>query len=192
MSRRQSRTNLRTSPEQIAFAWPGEEWRPIAGYDGYFVSSYGRVCSVDRVVMRSNDSPQLCRGRILRPKTKNTGHLVVTLSMRNTEYVHLLVLKAFVGPCPEGCEGLHRDDNPTHNAVSNLRWGTRSQNLYDAISNGKKPVGEQNWNAKLTEDAVRFIRANPHLTLTGLANQFGVCRETIAKVRDFRMWRYVQ
>ncbi|WP_434888944.1 NUMOD4 domain-containing protein [Bradyrhizobium sp. HKCCYLS2038] len=171
---------------------PGEQWRQITGHDGYFISSRGRVCTIDRTVMRSNGSPQFCRGRVLRQKVKKSGHLVVTLGLRQIEYVHTLVLTAFVCPRPPGLEALHEDDNPANNLYHNLRWGTRSQNLNDAIGNGKKPVGEQNWNAKLTEDAVRFIRSNSHLSLTELANRFGVHRQTIAKIRDFRMWRYVQ
>jgi len=47
-----------------------------------------------------------------------------------------MVLEAFVGPCPEGMECCHRDGNPANNHVGNLYWGTRSENLYDAVRHG--------------------------------------------------------
>lgn len=181
---------LRTHPTLIDFI-QGEQWRAIPGHDGYFVSSRGRVCSIDRIVTRSNGAPQFCRGRILRQKAKESGHLSVTLDMRQSEFVHTLVLTAFVCPRPPGLEALHEDDDPTFNFYHNLRWGTRSQNLVDAIRNCKKPVGEQNWNAKLTENDVRFIRANPHASATALGRRFGVSRSTIDKTREFRMWRHI-
>lgn len=36
-------------------------------------------------------------------------------------------------------EALHGDDDPTNNRPENLRWGTRSDNLHDAVRNGKHP-----------------------------------------------------
>lgn len=50
--------------------------------------------------------------------------------------VHRLVMEAFVGPCPEGLEVLHWDDNPANNHLSNLRYGTRSENVKDRVRNG--------------------------------------------------------
>jgi len=43
------------------------------------------------------------------------------------------VLEAFVGPAPEGHEGLHGDGDPANNRLDNLRWGTRSENNIDVF-----------------------------------------------------------
>lgn len=52
-------------------------------------------------------------------------------------YVHVLVLEAFVGPRPSPeHKGLHRDDDPHHNHVSNLYWGTMQDNALDRVRNG--------------------------------------------------------
>ena len=32
--------------------------------------------------------------------------------------------------------GLHWDDDPTHNRLSNLYWGSHSENQYDKVRNG--------------------------------------------------------
>lgn len=51
--------------------------------------------------------------------------------------VHVLVLEAFVGPRPPGMECLHSNDVGTDNRLSNLRWGTHSENLNDLVRNGR-------------------------------------------------------
>lgn len=67
------------------------------------------------------------------------GYFKITLRTKNglvQRYVHQLVLLTFVGPCPQGRECLHRDGNPQNNCLSNLAWGTRSENRSDAIRHG--------------------------------------------------------
>lgn len=114
-----------------------ETWRPVVGFEhAYEVSNHGRVRSIPRVDARGRRWTR----RILRPGAQPSGHLSVSLSStgeRSMRKVHRLVLEAFVGPCPEGMEGLHRDDDPMNNDLANLRWGTRSDNLHDAVRNGR-------------------------------------------------------
>lgn len=187
MSRRQDRTNLRTHPLQIVSSTTAQEWRAVPDFPGYFVSDLGRVCSVDRVL--SND--KVSRGRLLRPGAKQCGHVSVALGRGNSKDVHVLVLTAFRGPCPEGFEGLHYDDDPANNVLTNLRWGTRSANLHDAVRNGKRRLGEDINHSRLTEDGVRFIRANADSSMNSLANLLGVSCAAVKQVRDGVTWRHV-
>jgi hypothetical protein len=73
---------------------------------------------------------------MLRPGPSNYGHLSVVLGRRNTRMVHTLVLEAFVGPRPPGKEACHGNGQPGDNRLSNLRWGTRSENIADAVRHG--------------------------------------------------------
>lgn len=125
-----------------------EIWKPVVGYEGiYEVSDHGRVRSLDRIQVYSRIDQysgreltvhRLHRGRMLRPGRMTAGHLSVALGKGNSVCVHVLVLEAFVGPCPPGHESLHRDDVPSNNVLDNLRWGTRSDNIRDAIRNGRR------------------------------------------------------
>lgn len=111
-----------------------EQWRPVSGYEGaYEVSDQGRVRGVDRLDARG----WRIRGRVLR--ASGSRYPVVSLcrdGMPRTVEVHRLVLEAFVGPCPSGMEALHADDVKSNNALSNLRWGTHSENMRDVVRNG--------------------------------------------------------
>lgn len=68
------------------------------------------------------------------------GHLRVVLKRpeggRLQQYVHRVVLAAFVGPCPEGSETCHNDGDGTNNSLSNLRWDDHSSNMYDRVKHG--------------------------------------------------------
>jgi hypothetical protein len=107
------------------FAPDEELWLPVPGFDHYEVSNQGRVRSHRRG-----------GGRILRPGPSNYGHLSVVLGRGNTRMVHQLVLFAFVGPRPPGHDARHIDGDPANNRLENLCWGTRSENIRDAVRHG--------------------------------------------------------
>lgn len=54
-------------------------------------------------------------------------------------YVHIMVLEAFVGPCPPGMECRHLNGNPADNRLANLEWGTPTQNNLDQVVHGTHP-----------------------------------------------------
>lgn len=121
-----------------------ERWLPVAGYAGiYEVSDHGRVRSVDRITSGGNR----LRGRVLKERRLPNGRPRVSLAYnaRNVDaYTYRLVLEAFVGPCPEGMEALHWDDDHDNNHLSNLRWGTRTENMQDMSRNGGGNAGVTN------------------------------------------------
>lgn len=119
-----------------------EAWKPVVDYEGYYeVSNLGRVRSVDRVVRG-----RLYKSRILKPNwTGNpigTRYLCVGISkngVARTTTVHRLVLEAWVGPCPDGCEACHGSGGNTDNSLDNLRWDTHESNCCDRFNDGFDP-----------------------------------------------------
>jgi len=104
-----------------------ETWKDIPGYEGqYQISTLGNVRSFRRSV-----APKL-----LKPGRMPQGHLSVALGRNNSQCVHKLVLLAFVGPAPYKHECRHLNGNPSDNRLENLRWGTRSENILDAVRHG--------------------------------------------------------
>lgn len=120
-----------------------EEWRPIGGFEGYYeVSDHGRVRSLDRVLTYPDGHLHRLKGRVLSPAPLPlSGHLHLNLKTQHKRRapvaVHALVLETFVGPRPPGLESLHWDGDPTNNKVTNLRWGTRSENMQDMVRHGR-------------------------------------------------------
>lgn len=100
-----------------------EIWKPVADYEGlYMVSNLGRVKSVPRPGTK---------GGILKPAPDDRGYLKVKLYKnggKSTHQVHRLVMRAFVGECPDGYEVDHVDWNPKNNRLSNLRYLPAEEN----------------------------------------------------------------
>lgn len=113
-----------------------ERWVPVPGYEGlYEISDLARV----RSLRREGGRNQTYGGRLLKWSAGRGGRYTVGLSRgghgKNFP-VHSLVAAAFLGPCPEGLGVLHGYGDCTNNVLSNLRYGTQSENLYDAVRHG--------------------------------------------------------
>ena len=62
--------------------------------------------------------------------------LLTKQGSRKVFSVHVLVMAAFVGPRPEGAVTRHLDGNPLNNHLTNLAYGSQSENLRDAVAHG--------------------------------------------------------
>jgi hypothetical protein len=138
-----------------------EQWLPVVGYEGlYEVSDRGRVRSLDRNVT-TRAGVRRYKGRILRMTPVN-GYPAVALSLvgkQDTRPVHLLLMEAFAGPCPEGQEVRHLNDVKTDcRWPENLAYGTRKENFKDRLRNGAGNRGERHGNAVTERGIVLDIR----------------------------------
>lgn len=143
--------------------------------------------------------------KILKLILANTGYWVVGLKRIGHNIpllVHRLVLEAFVGPCPGGMECRHLDGNPRNNNLSNLKWGTRSENQQDSVRHGTKysyfqdgkkiNIGVNNPMVKLTEDNVKQIkRMKGTLTQRARAEMFNVSPSAIQGIDDGKTWSHI-
>lgn len=116
-----------------------DEWRPYPpAPDSYLASESGAIYSVPRVIERSNGIPQRVGGKVMKPLPDHHGHLWYKLRINKEHHAvsaHAAVMDAFVGPRPEGAHICHWDDDPANNHVSNLRYGTASDNMNDRVRN---------------------------------------------------------
>lgn len=124
---------------------PEEEWRHIRGFEGvYQVSNLGRVRSLDRVSVFHQSGRKVSRpikGKLREPADR-LGYETVHLNREGKPkamQVHRLVAEAFL-PNPENLPFvLHWDDDRKNNRADNLRWGSASDNSFDAVRNGRHP-----------------------------------------------------
>ena len=126
----------------------GEEWRSIAGYEGYYeVSNLGRVRSLKRTITNAYGVKVKIRPRILRQTLSGPGkkrkkkdrYKSVGLhkdGVGRTFKVHRLVAEAFI-PNPDNLPEIdHIDANKKNNRVDNLRWCTHQQNMQYMVEMG--------------------------------------------------------
>src|SRR4051812_40020523 len=107
-------------------------WVRIPGFPDYEVSNDGQVRSWK--TWRGAPGP-----RILKPVRVRDDRPSVVLygdGRHARREVHRLVMLAFVGPRPAGMDIRHLDGDVQNNSIGNLAYGTRSENLLDAVRHG--------------------------------------------------------
>ena len=177
------------------------EFRDIPDFPGYRAGDDGSIWSAWRKVKLSGSwggtrSEIADTWKQLKTDPRSNGYLHISLMQNRislSKSVHVLVCTAFHGPCPEGMEVNHRDNNPANNTVSNLFWGTKRQNNQHKIDMDRQAKGETNGNAKLTEDDVVTIRrecAN-NVCKKILADRFGVNVTTIYCIAVSKTWKHL-
>lgn len=171
-----------------------EIWKDIPGYEGeYQASTMGRIKSLKRMAVSKNwytGKPfyHTVPERILTPgRYCKCGHVSVILRRgTNGKPVHQLVMKTFVGEAPKGMEVLHLNGIPTDNRLSNLRYGTRTDNILDVYRQGKL------WR-KLSVNDVGAIRFGIWCGIRGsdLAAMYGVSQSIISAIKHGRIFSWL-
>lgn len=175
---------LKIGDEVLAHSGP-ERWKEILNWEKFSVSSWGRV--------RNN-----LTGRYLTQQPKGAwGHLKVMLHRNGAQErgedrkdfsVHRLVASAFI----ENEDGLpevrHLNGLAWDNTVDNLLWGTRQDNIKDAVLHGSM---EKQSKSLFTPEDVQYIRTAVKYTgFDGvMASKYGVSRECIRDIRTGKRWK---
>ncbi|RLC88986.1 MAG: hypothetical protein DRJ03_00050 [Chloroflexi bacterium] len=167
-------------------------WKDIDSHQGiYQVSDLGRV---KRII----DGWGTKAGKILKPRIKSDQYLQVALwynGKRIDRPIHRLVLEAFVGPQPKGMECRRPDGARQNNHLTNLQWGTRSENQRDSIRHNTKyqPRGEQHGMTKTTAIQIKHVKqllAKGH-TAKEIAVVTGVGVHVIYDAKRNKTWKHI-
>ena len=121
-----------------------EIWKDVPGYEGiYQVSSYGRIKSLKRVIMRKDGKPYTQVEKILKPGTNHKGYLGCSFRknfVAKPVIVHRLVALAFIDNPNNLPQVNHKDGNKKNNRVENLEWITNYDNMQHSIITGIRNV----------------------------------------------------
>ena len=155
-------------------------WKTCAIAPEYEVSAFGEI--------RSKYTGRPLVGGI--DKDGYRKLVLCTAGARKHARISALVCEAFHGPRPAGHVVRHLDGSRTNDAAANLAWGTQAENIGDKVAHGTNQIGERHPRAKLTESAIREIRAwiGPYAPI---AARFGVTTGTISAIRTKRIWAHV-
>ena len=147
-----------------------EIWRPIPGYERYELSNLGRVRSKRGI-------------RKLFTNPNGYAHVVIHGGGKlHTLKIHRLVARVFVPGEAPGLDVCHIDGDKLNNAATNLRWGTRSENILDQVRMGR------HINARKThcKSGHEFSPENTRLTSDG-RRKCRTCRRALKRAENDRL-----
>jgi DNA-binding transcriptional regulator YiaG len=161
-----------------------EIWKKVRWSEDYEISNLGNVrswrpygASKEKRTIPVNIKPWI-----------SNGYQMVTLSVKQNKKhfsVHSLVAEAFIGPRPDKNVVCHKDDNKINNIVTNIYYGTYSQNGKDAVKNKRLKSGEDSPVAKLSNadvDTIRHLVLSLGMTHKAVAEMFKVSRSTVSGI----------
>ena len=142
-----------------------EIWKPVLGYEGiYEVSDQGRV--------RNN------RGLVLKDRFKTPmKYRCVALSKNKKateKKISTLVLESFISPRPHKMVVRYLNGNSQDDRLSNLIWGTQSENILDKITHGTNNFNDVMVKLTHLETGNVFVGRQRHLS-----RQFGLNQSRI-------------
>lgn len=166
-----------------------DNFRFIPNYEGYEINIYGQVKRLSYIDKRGwKRQERFLKTQVIRDPN---GHVSMKVQLYGyCEYIAIahFLLCAFVRSPNLGEIARHLDDNGENNDLLNLAWGSRKDNILDAIRNGLRPdfKGLNNPASKLNMRQVILIKdqydsSEHQKSVRTLARKFGVEYRTIER-----------
>lgn len=165
--------------------------RQVPGFVSFWVSNSGSVWSDARIAFSMKGVRRHLKGKWLKPvqANKHSNYRFYRLQEDGRSekiLLHRLVALAWIGPPPfEGAKVLHADDNPDNNHVSNLRWGTHTDNMRDRQINGREFFHSVSDEALLRRI---YLRTKTERSCD-IARDLGVSRITVMNIKNKISWK---
>ncbi len=159
-------------------------FKPIPGYDDYFISKDGFVLS-----------EKWGKSRILKFRHDGSGYRRVNLYGKDLS-IHRLVAMVYMSDFDSNLEVNHIDGDILNNNLENLEMVTHKENMQHAHRIGLVKVsrGETHHLAKLTEKKVLEIRAlldEGNWKQYKIAAKYKVGAKLISEIKRRKAWRHL-
>lgn len=141
-------------------------------------------------MVEKTDACWLWKGRVERNGYART--LTGAGSAKTRWGAHRFAWTITYGPIPAGRHVLHRCDVRRCVRPDHLFLGDHPANMADMVSKGRSCRGRKNWEAKLSDDAVRIARLFRGLRpQREVALALGVSQPIISKIQRGELWTHV-
>ena len=166
----------------------GETWKECVGFNGYFVSTLGRMKSSAKIDKKGRYRKE----RMLILTTNADGYKKTSIQKNGknlARYVHRLVYEAFIQPIPEGYEINHLNGVRDDNRPQNLDAVTHAENVKyskDVLNANYATYG----NARMTDEQRTKILAlkDQGLTHRKIGSIVGFSKSQISNVVSGKCW----
>lgn len=191
---------MKTRNINCKFQW--EKWKAIPNYEGlYKASTLGRIKSLERIIHKQKCNV-LFKETIIKQfhrfNNKSSNYYCANLYDNNhkckTTSVHRILAICFISNPFNKPQINHIDGIKTNNKLYNLEWCTASENTQHGYDTGLSMArrGSLNWNSKLTEKDVVYIRNTRYkVSRKDLAIKFNISIKHIDRIRCKERWKHI-
>jgi hypothetical protein len=177
------------------WAWAYEIFGEIEDFPGYKIGSEGTVWSL---WIRGSKNRRLGTVWKRLKAQLNCRFPYYYVALRDKEgrkrdfKVSVLVLRAFMGPKPEGYEAAHLNGRSRDDRLRNLAWKTHEGNMADKVLHGTHRQGTQIPCSVLNEQTVRVIKdLIGTMSYCQISRLFRVTDSVIREIALGRSWKHV-
>lgn len=172
------------------WSWAHVMFLEMPDFHGYAFGSDGLIWSRKR---RGRWGGLLDDYHLMSRSLNTGGYYQIGMGSRGPQKVHLLILRAFRGPKPEGMVSRHLNGDRRDNRIVNLRYGTPAENSGDMVAHGRSMRGERSPGARLDRAAVRRVRREvaAGVKQVTLAEELGVSPVTINNIVSEATWKHL-
>lgn len=170
-----------------------EYFKDVPGYEGlYKISNYGKIISLPRKV-KNRYGYKTTEECFLKPQSNKRGYLQFRIYKNGrgeTKTIHRLVMSSFRGLSKK--EINHIDGNKLNNALCNLEYCTRSENIQHAYKNKliKKKYGENHSRNIFNEKQVLEIFKD-NRSDSVIAREFNCTRASVWNIKNGKSWAWL-
>lgn len=168
-----------------------ENWVKIKCFDGYEVSTKGRIRSY-----RTNHGLRRYP-KIITGKNNGKGYLSICLRRNNRsyyKYIHRIVAEHFIkNPENKPCVN-HLDGNKSNNCIDNLEWCTKKENMKHAFEVLDIHNGEGHYKTKHTRKQIlmAIAKVNAGYSKKEVAREFGFSKTYyLTRIIEGKRWKHI-
>lgn len=106
-------------------------------------------------------------------------------------FIHRVVAETFIGSRPNGSQVRHLDGDKSNPHISNLKYGTGSENQQDRLEHGTHNRGERSGMSKITDDQaadMRKLYSRGGITQRELGVMFGISRSAAGYIVTYKSY----
>lgn len=160
--------------------------KEVPNFPMYYATECGRVMSKHRG-----------RLKFINGKLDKDGYVQLILRKEKINYyrrLHRIIAETFIPDAISEYVVAHIDGNISNNHVSNLKYCTQRENIYDKFTHGTMPIGEDVHNSQIDRETAFKIKTmlNLGLSTKSISKNLCITKSIVDNIKYGKTWNHVE
>lgn len=160
--------------------------KEVPDFPMYYATECGRVISRHRG-----------RLKFINGKLDKDGYVQLILRKEKVSYykrLHRIIAETFTPNDNPNCVVAHIDGNISNNCVTNLKYCTQKENIYDKFTHGTMPIGEDVHNSEINREIAFKIKTMLNLGFSTkfISKELRIAKSIADNIKYGKTWNHVE